>query len=129
MNYKNAKHFLTFGAGYIKSNKDISTGKVGIITDQKNYNYSIDTYYKHSVMPYLLLRFETSFLTRKKNKVICNVALTYFQGFFKSTVLNYYDAYLISSIQTASIGTRNSSLALSMSKPITIISPIKKTKL
>jgi hypothetical protein len=129
MNYRNAKHFLTFGAGYIKSNKDISTGKVGIITEQKNYNYSIDTYYKHSVMPYLLLRFETSFFTRKKNKVVCNVALTYFQGFFKSTVLNYYDAYLISSIQTASIGTRNSSLSLSLSKPITIISPIKKTKL
>ncbi len=129
MNYRNAKHFLTFGAGYIKSNKDISTGKVGIITEQKNYNYSIDTYYKHSVMPYLLLRFETSFLTRKKNKAICNVALTYFQGFFKSTVLNYYDVDNISSIQTASIGTRNSSLALSLSKPITIISPIKKSKL
>jgi|688.fasta_scaffold52415_2 hypothetical protein len=129
MNQWNAKHYLMFGAGYIKSNKDISTGKVGIITEQSNNNYSRDTYYKHSFMPYLLLRFETSFLTRKKNKVICNVALTYFQGFFKSTVLNYYDAYSISSIQTASIGTRNSSLALSLNKPITIISPIKKSKL
>ena len=117
---ENLEHYLSIGAGFTKNKKnDRSWESSGL--------WVYETYKSHNHFPFLLLRYELEFLT-KKSKNLFNCSITYQQGIFKVTKLTHFDIYDQGPFEYQQSNTRGSSIGVSISKPFYLKRPKQLTK-
>lgn len=117
---ENMEHYLSIGAGFTKNKKN----------DRSWYNEGFwiqETYKSHNYFPFLLLRYELEFLT-KKGKNLFNCSITYQQGIFKVTKFTHFDIYDQGPFEYQQSNTRGSSIGVSINKPFYIKRPTQLKK-
>lgn len=114
---ENLEHYLSIGAGFTKNKKnDRSWESSGL--------WILETYKSHNHFPFLLLRYELEFLTKKGGNLF-NCSITYQQGIYKVAKLSHYDIYDQGPFDYQQSNTRSSSIGVSISKPFYIKRPAK----
>jgi hypothetical protein len=117
---ENLEYYLSIGAGFTKNKKnDRSWENEGI--------WIYETYKSHNYFPFLLLRYELEFLTKKGGNLF-NCSITYQQGIYKVGKFTHFDIYDQGSFEYQQSNSRGSSIGVSISKPFYLKRPKQLTK-
>jgi hypothetical protein len=118
---KNVINYLSIGTGFTKNKKFDGTWE-----SYPDGLFVYESYKSHNYFPFLLLRYELEFLS-KKEKNLFNCSITYQQGIYKVGKLTHYDIYDQGTFDYQQTNTRGSSVGVSISKPFNIKRPAKIT--